>query len=245
MAGWRCSLPVYPRVCGGTSGVTAATATITGLSPRVRGNPAPTPGDGEVPRSIPACAGEPMCRYSSAPARVVYPRVCGGTTSSAMPCNADAGLSPRVRGNPARHPSPSCSCRSIPACAGEPRAAVWSMNSGKVYPRVCGGTFPNRVNPDPGEGLSPRVRGNPEDVRDEARIRGSIPACAGEPRPISRLRRRRKVYPRVCGGTRVLQAEMRLIKGLSPRVRGNRMTGRNCACSSGSIPACAGEPLLP
>ena len=30
----------------------------------------------------------------------VYPRVCGGTPSSAAACSAFSGLSPRVRGNP-------------------------------------------------------------------------------------------------------------------------------------------------
>ena len=72
---------------------------------------------------------------------------------------------------------------------------------------------------------------------------GSIPACAGEPWLLVALRWRHRVYPRVCGGTRVVIPEDGLYEGLSPRVRGNpRLTFRLCA-GIGSIPACAGEPL--
>ena len=53
-AGW-----VYPRVCGGTSLVTAAGPILSGLSPRVRGNPGHYPSANRSKGSIPACAGEP------------------------------------------------------------------------------------------------------------------------------------------------------------------------------------------
>ena len=50
-----------------------------------------------------------------------------------------------------------------------------------VYPRVCGGAIDAvDARADHG-GLSPRVRGSHLAVRDEASVRGSIPACAGEP----------------------------------------------------------------
>ncbi len=91
-------------------------------------------------------------------------------------------------------------------------------------------------------GLSPRVRGNQlslSGVRLRAR---SIPACAGEP---SRMRPGRscvRVYPRVCGGT--VHEGLRGVRqlGLSPRVRGNRVSGTSGQTSARSIPACAGEP---
>ena len=90
--------------------------------------------------------------------------------------------------------------RSIPACAGEPLEQCRSLQ----------------------EGLSPRVRGNP---RIEAMVPSgnrSIPACAGEPR--LQRRDRRRVYPRVCGGT----GRLALRAGSAVSIR--------------SIPACAGEP---
>ena len=52
-------LPVYPRVCGGTTKVEMALWLTKGLSPRVRGNPTARRSALATPRSIPACAGEP------------------------------------------------------------------------------------------------------------------------------------------------------------------------------------------
>ena len=70
----------------------------------------------------------------------------------------------------------------------------------------------------------------------------SIPACAGEPDWNWRLSYYEWVYPRVCGGTRLLPRLAILMFGLSPRVRGNRAVLRHMAGQGGSIPACAGEP---
>ncbi len=51
----------------------------------------------------------------------------------------------------------------------------------KVYPRVCGGTISADHGKIPPNGLSPRVRGNQEQVPLLRHLSGSIPACAGEP----------------------------------------------------------------
>ena len=51
-----------------------------------------------------------------------------------------------------------------------------------------------------------------------------------------------RVYPRVCGGTSLTTLNSSSINGLSPRVRGNRMSGTFSQPRRGSIPACAGEP---
>ena len=93
---------VYPRVCGGTSGGSGFSWDRTGLSPRVRGNPtllAPVMGG---VGSIPACAGEPPSAMTWNQVGTVYPRVCGGTASRLARNLTGSGLSPRVRGNPAR-----------------------------------------------------------------------------------------------------------------------------------------------
>ena len=71
----------------------------------------------------------------------------------------------------------------------------------------------------------------------------SIPACAGEPDPDITEDRQAKVYPRVCGGTGLKSQDDTLIEGLSPRVRGNRVTVTAPPAWLRSIPACAGEPL--
>ena len=50
-------------------------------------------------------------------------------------------------------------------------------------------------------GLSPRVRGNLREFQVQEIAKGSIPACAGEPRSPEPDIYRVWVYPRVCGGT--------------------------------------------
>ena len=192
--------------------------------------------------SIPACAGEPTSRPGSNAAIAVYPRVCGGTDRTAALSALAAGLSPRVRGN--HRPPPQCPhrVRSIPACAGEPGCPVGLAPPWTVYPRVCGGT---RFVPDASlenGGLSPRVRGNHCISLHVRGQEGSIPACAGEPRPGTPRPRPYSVYPRVCGGTQAASSKPLAQYGLSPRVRGNRRALARNEARTGSIPACAGEP---
>ena len=233
---------VYPRVCGGTAGSSWAAFRQWGLSPRVRGNRSngcakPTPQG-----SIPACAGEPRLRGGRPCAGRVYPRVCGGTRARPGRRRRLGGLSPRVRGNRRQHEVESAGFGSIPACAGEPLTRTVRGDSERVYPRVCGGTFSMRAMRFRRKGLSPRVRGNRAPRVRALWWRGSIPACAGEPASSPPARLRDRVYPRVCGGTRLPNALLKVGAGLSPRVRGNLERPAALPPRAGSIPACAGEP---
>ena len=176
-------------------------APAAGLSPRVRGNHRLGPRFGVDERSIPACAGEPVSSFLAMLGVGVYPRVCGGTPWPGWSGTPAIRLSPRVRGNPAAPPQGRHPQRSIPACAGEPRAGGPVGAVSEVYPRVCGGTRPQLV-PQIGDvGLSPRVRGNRGPVPDDGAGLRSIPACAGEPGNGDFAEYGRAVYPRVCGGT--------------------------------------------
>ena len=172
---------VYPRVCGGTSSNVVNQANTSGLSPRVRGNPAGRGPHLPLVRSIPACAGEPTRHRGQWWWNAVYPRVCGGTRVEIEWPDDLTGLSPRVRGNRCWTRLRSPRTRSIPACAGEPLFAVWFVDIQPVYPRVCGGTYILANAADDGDGLSPRVRGNPTYITIQTTNDGSIPACAGEP----------------------------------------------------------------
>ena len=111
-------------------------------------------------------------------------------------------------------------------------------------------------------GLSPRVRGNQLPRHQLLGMRGSIPACAGEPRSCAAAAQSHAVYPRVCGGTRwgafcpslfsvyprvcegtgVAMQPPAGVQGLSPRVRGNLLPPLVQPDILRSIPACAGEP---
>ena len=196
-----------------------------GLSPRVRGNRLLAPLRDVLPGSIPACAGEPAPAPPLPAAPPVYPRVCGGTVSAYPLRSPVQGLSPRVRGNQVSGPLRNVGVRSIPACAGEPTAALAVHVLQRVYPRVCGG--------------------NPEGGPLQVPPRGSIPACAGEPRDPPPSPTPPQVYPRVCGGTATCCTRSRRKSGLSPRVRGNLLALSAPVPQCGSIPACAGEPRLP
>ena len=239
-AGRRCS--VYPRACGGTWIPNATPSAITGLSPRVRGNPGQVPLVQRRDRSIPARAGEPSQRWRSACPRTVYPRACGGTLK--LQCRSEplGGLSPRVRGNLAGGEAGPPGLGSIPARAGEPAPSTSTGARSRVYPRACGGTGVSGVMTTPCRGLSPRVRGNRWLRRRHVNDRGSIPARAGEPRRAACRGRPWPVYPRACGGTIAEAVMAGRDRGLSPRVRGNLRAGRQSRHAVGSIPARAGEP---
>ena len=107
---------------------------------------------------------------------------------------------------------------------------------------MCGGTFVLLSVAAPVVGLSPRVRGNPDGCSRRCRPSRSIPACAGEPEKTKQNSKSRRVYPRVCGGTKIRIDIMASKLGLSPRVRGNRRRRPAQHPGPGSIPACAGEP---
>ena len=172
---------VYPRVCGGTWPMWSLYPPQYGLSPRVRGNHFLQALCVSHCGSIPACAGEPHCPYTSVCPLGVYPRVCGGTNVSLSARTNGKGLSPRVRGNHSLTDGDTYWYRSIPACAGEPLPRVFLDLPMWVYPRVCGGTAMTWRWRSSGRGLSPRVRGNRSKCSGRQGNLGSIPACAGEP----------------------------------------------------------------
>ena len=198
--------------------------------PRVCGEPSVPDAQHVLYRVYPRVCGEPLLEGRPRGVVSVYPRVCGGTLSRMSEEDIKGGLSPRVRGNLMNLRPYQQEDGSIPACAGEPAAIRPVTYTGWVYPRVCGGT---------GSGSFSGLR----TVR-------SIPACAGEPQVSALPSSLSEVYPRVCGGTswngtdytglgrsipRVCGGTClkrwckSVIKGLSPRVRGNPM------CSTDSV----------
>ncbi len=192
---------VYPRVRGGTPAAPVSMGPGLGLSPRARGNQPSRGLHAGLPRSIPACAGEPRGRRTAIAESRVYPRVRGGTGPPWRTAIRCGGLSPRARGNPTSFGVVAPNSGSIPACAGEP---ITSKDIGfrvKVYPRVRGGTRIAFLSEVSDMGLSPRARGNRQQVQRRPAIGGSIPACAGEPPAPRYAARLRRVYPRVRGGT--------------------------------------------
>ena len=192
--------------------------------------------------TIPACAGEPSVLLDCPLGKGDYPRVCGGTSRAFPEVWPTRGLSPRVRGNPARRRKPPSGSGTIPACAGEPPSPYPGDPGAWDYPRVCGGTKDRAKKGEIYGGLSPRVRGNRRNGSGNWRRRGTIPACAGEPPVSAKHCQHVRDYPRVCGGTSFAQRLYVHTWGLSPRVRGNQHLMTEISEKEGTIPACAGEP---
>ena len=92
---------------------------------------------------------------------------------------------------------------------------------GRAYPRVCGATARPSMGKTALAGLSPRVRGNPDELHVMLEVFGPIPACAGQPTSAASPTTIPRAYPRVCGATPCALDASRRGKGLSPRVRGN------------------------
>ncbi len=91
-------------------------------------------------------------------------------------------------------------------------------------------------------GLSPRARGNRLRRAVSSNPYGSIPACTGEPPLRAHSLCRRRVYPRVHGGTTAASLFRMPRGGLSPRARGNHAQHLLERVDHRSIPACTGEP---
>ena len=151
---------VYPRACGGTPASSSAHTTVSGLSPRLRGNLRLVPDRRHPVRSIPAPAGEPTVPQVVQRNEWVYPRACGGTAVWENIDEGEYGLSPRLRGNQLKTLDTDYVERSIPAPAGEPWTTRLTSYSPPVYPRACGGTTSRTMPTGPLRGLSPRLRGN-------------------------------------------------------------------------------------
>ena len=76
------------------------------------------------------------------------------------------------------------------------------------------------------------------------RIRGPIPAYAGEPGVLLAAGRVDWAYPRVCGGANEYTMDDLVSVGLSPRMRGSLTAALNNRDDEWPIPAYAGEPHL-
>ena len=151
-------------------------------------------------------------------------------------------LSPRLRGNQRQLGVILPHRGSIPAPAGEPSFDVRKCRPAWVYPRACGGTANGDRTGVLYLGLSPRLRGNPIDSPVRSASLGSIPAPAGEPPTETGPASCTWVYPRACGGTRLIARLDQLPSGLSPRLRGNHLIQHAAQPLVRSIPAPAGEP---
>ena len=173
----------------------------------------------------------------------VDPRVGGGSVLIAFAEYIGEGRSPRGRGKRTLRPVRSRPERSIPAWAGEARRVDHHLPHVKVDPRVGGGSPWMTCSAARVAGRSPRGRGKRVKMGFTLEDEGSIPAWAGEALVRCCAPVRRRVDPRVGGGSLERHRGSALCPGRSPRGRGKRWDGVSRNPNMGSIPAWAGEAV--
>ena len=175
---WWCARD-HPRGCGEKCRRRCRRAPTLGSSPRVRGEAGFRPGGQPGRGIIPAGAGRrkrPSCPPS---ALRDHPRGCGEKLRMSAWAEAEAGSSPRVRGEgPPR--LPSLQGRGIiPAGAGRSGFVVHVRRPFGDHPRGCGEKASRRLWSAHSRGSSPRVRGEVVHFQQKEAGAGIIPAGAG------------------------------------------------------------------
>ncbi len=211
---------VDPRVGGGDRWPRCVNPDNVGRSPRGRGRPTEPREVQARRRSIPAWAGETVSSAVASRPREVDPRVGGGDAYTSRGRRTPDGRSPRGRGRPKEAAGRSIGRWSIPAWAGETRAASSIAAAMRVDPRVGGGDGSSAAGAGIRRGRSPRGRGRPVKVGRWAGEKGSIPAWAGETDRVLISMYVLRVDPRVGGGDKVKRWGAYCENGRSPRGRG-------------------------
>ena len=181
-----------------------------------------------------------MCRQYVAG---VDPRMRGGDKSRGRCAVLTRGRSPHARGRHSNESQRSFSAGSIPACAGETGTTHFLIGPPRVDPRMRGGDITVSLRRVTRWGRSPHARGRRPRRWQGLGQPGSIPACAGETRPLDNIPLSYRVDPRMRGGDRPFADRVRWDQGRSPHARGRPSIRRSGSMGSGSIPACAGETL--
>ncbi|CAO3416165.1 hypothetical protein [Azospirillum endophyticum] len=171
--------------------------------------------------------------------------MCGATGGRPGTVAHGKDLSPHVRGNRRLCLGLCRPAGSIPACAGQSSSRYRRRSLYRVYPRMCGAIAGATRHAVAQWGLSPHVRGNPQQRGRVVLRQGSIPACAGQSGASPRFCSRPGVYPRMCGAIGGAGSGVRASEGLSPHVRGNLHQDGENLLLLGSIPACAGQSTSP
>ena len=192
-----------------------------GSSPLARGKQGFREAIRDVPRIIPACAGETSGYAARSRRAGDHPRLRGGNSTLSWCEGMGLGSSPLARGKRPYGQEDATCLRIIPACAGETTRRAWSGRRPRDHPRLRGGNTITAGLMSYLAGSSPLARGKPHcrvGLGDRDQI---IPACAGETSLTSGPGSSCADHPRLRGGNRY---------GEGNALRGARI-----------IPACAGE----
>ncbi len=216
---------VHPRMRGEHKRLGIPMGAPYGSSPHARGTHADSGRFHELPRFIPACAGNTMFSGMTSPSRPVHPRMRGEHRCALLESIVLRGSSPHARGTPRCRCLDRSTWRFIPACAGNTSVSAPSATSHT--------------------GSSPHARGTHAEAswwRHSVRF---IPACAGNtPAAIHRCAWK-TVHPRMRGEHLASWACTSAANGSSPHARGTRPFITPANAIERFIPACAGNTTWP
>ena len=190
----------HPRVCGEHELTLFENGLALGSSPRMRGTPFMRFCAVSLLGIIPAYAGNTVGGGRCGGGVRDHPRVCGEHFSAIRSALPEIGI--------------------IPAYAGNTGLIESGRRNKGDHPRVCGEHLRDIVKRTAPLGSSPRMRGTRIFRLGWMRGRGIIPAYAGNTSAFSRMVRRRRDHPRVCGEHPIPIPRKFRIRGSSPRMRG-------------------------
>jgi len=212
--------PVHPRTCGEQGKATAPSRSSSGSSPHVRGTAKRCILSLDVPRFIPARAGNRLSHALPPTSTAVHPRTCGEQSQTASSSCSSSGSSPHVRGTGFALRGNLVFSRFIPARAGNRRRRPSSPCTRTVHPRTCGEQSPADLLGNLPFGSSPHVRGTVQGQVRRQPGKRFIPARAGNRILVMGQSLTYPVHPRTCGEQSSDLIALKTLIGSSPHVRG-------------------------
>ena len=234
----------HPRACGEHTEYEILAILLRGSSPRMRGTPHQQLAVRYRVRIIPAHAGNTLMHCRALSVSRDHPRACGEHIDSPTGHIRSVGSSPRMRGTPARDRCQHHRAGIIPAHAGNTGQWMHKLPNGRDHPRACGEHLQSAKLVRQRLGSSPRMRGTPYMVSHPCRLRGIIPAHAGNTRAGGRSIAASRDHPRACGEHGNVELVEIVHLGSSPRMRGTRRNDLNLRVRKGIIPAHAGNTCV-
>ena len=128
----------HPRACGANQMLRKAAKWGYGSSPRMRGKLHRSHLRTDVPRIIPAHAGQTRSPNARRVPFPDHPRACGANKVKTDITDADQGSSPRMRGKRRRRQGRRPRIRIIPAHAGQTTSSAEAAPKATDHPRACG-----------------------------------------------------------------------------------------------------------
>ena len=170
-----------------------------------------------------------------------HPRACGEHLLMMSASCFRQGSSPRMRGTPVHRVIKFAERGIIPAHAGNTPCATSLTCETRDHPRACGEHPVQNSTAFANGGSSTRMRGTRINPRAITKLRGIIPAHAGNTFKDGDIELWYWDHPRACGEHIPLVSGVLSTAGSSPRMRGTRSGAGIHVAPHGIIPAHAGN----